>query len=313
MSDQDLLQMLYSSIGVQPHDLWSQDNIARVEVHSNRILGVHLVPGLEVDAQERDEGIEAYIRVVRGTVIEHPVQVCFGMIPDSGTQHIQLHLEIEEGARAGILAHCTFPNAQDIRHLMDAELTIGPGAEYAYVERHVHGRHGGVTVIPRSRVRVCEDARYQTDFELIRGRVGKIDMNVNVVGEARSVSEVTARIAGGGEDQIRIDETIDLVGTAARGVLTSNIAVRDKAEAEVLSTLRAYAPFARGHVDCKEIVQNEAVAKAIPIVEVRHPKAHVTHEAAIGSVDSRQLETLMSRGLDEDQAADLIIQGLLRR
>jgi hypothetical protein len=46
-------------------------------------------------------------------------------------------------------------------------------------------------------------------------------------------------------------------------------------------------------------------------VEVTHPLAHVTHEAAIGSVDSKQLQTLMSRGLDEDAATDLIIEGLL--
>jgi hypothetical protein len=74
----------------------------------------------------------------------------------------------------------------------------------------------------------------------------------------------------------------------------------------------ASAPLARGHVDCKEIVQGEAIANAIPIVEVRHPKAHVTHEAAIGSVDSKQLETLMSRGLSEDEATDLVIEGLLK-
>jgi Fe-S cluster assembly scaffold protein SufB len=49
----------------------------------------------------------------------------------------------------------------------------------------------------------------------------------------------------------------------------------------------------------------------VPIVEVRHPKAHVTHEASLGSVDSRQLQTLMARGLDEDAAAELIIAGLL--
>jgi len=44
---------------------------------------------------------------------------------------------------------------------------------------------------------------------------------------------------------------------------------------------------------------------------VKHPKAHVTHEAAIGSVDSKQLQTLMARGLSEDEATDLIIKGLL--
>jgi hypothetical protein len=64
-------------------------------------------------------------------------------------------------------------------------------------------------------------------------------------------------------------------------------------------------------VDCKEIVQNEGSARAVPIVDVKHPKAHVTHEASIGSVDSKQLQTLMSRGLSEDEAVELIIQGLL--
>jgi Fe-S cluster assembly scaffold protein SufB len=46
-------------------------------------------------------------------------------------------------------------------------------------------------------------------------------------------------------------------------------------------------------------------------VQVNNSSAHVTHEAAIGSVDSKQLETLMSRGLSEDDATDLIIEGLL--
>jgi hypothetical protein len=64
-------------------------------------------------------------------------------------------------------------------------------------------------------------------------------------------------------------------------------------------------------VDCKEIVQDEGQARAVPVVDVKHPKAHVTHEAAIGSVDNKQLETLMAHGLDEDEATDLIIEGLL--
>jgi len=66
-----------------------------------------------------------------------------------------------------------------------------------------------------------------------------------------------------------------------------------------------------GHVDCTEIIKDQAVARAIPIVDVRHPEAKVTHEAAIGSVDSTQLQTLMAHGLDEEEASDVIIQGLL--
>ena len=61
----------------------------------------------------------------------------------------------------------------------------------------------------------------------------------------------------------------------------------------------------------KEIIKDNGVVSAIPVVEVNHPKAHITHEAALGSVDSKQLQTLMARGLNENRATDLIIQGLL--
>ncbi len=311
MTDRSLLDTLYASIGVNAHDLRNRPDIARIEVHANRVLGVHLVPGLEVDAKEHPDGIEATIRVTQGSIIERPIQVCFGMVPESGLQQIALSVEIEANARAGILAHCTFPNARQVRHEMDAVLNIGDGAQYAYVERHVHGHDGGVIVVPRSKVFVGAGAKYHTDFELIRGRVGQIDMDVEVTGEVRSVSEVSARISGSGDDCIVINETAHLVGEYARGVLTSNIALRGKSRATIHNTLTASAAYARGHVDCKEIVQDHAVAEAIPVVKVTHPKAHVTHEAALGSVDSRQLETLMSRGMTEDDAVDLIIQGLL--
>ncbi|MFZ5831742.1 MAG: SufB/SufD family protein [Planctomycetota bacterium] len=311
MSDTNLLEKLYESIGVNPHDLWGQLDVARIEIHGNKVLGVHLVPGLLVDAKQRSDGIEAKICVERDRQIEKPVQVCFGMIPENGAQHLDLEIEIQAGARAGIVAHCTFPNARNIRHEMDAVLKIGENAEYAYFERHVHGVEGGVLVLPKSKVHVAAGGHYRTDFELIKGRVGKIEIDVEATVEAHGLCDIAARLSGSGDDEMSIRESAHLVGEYARGVLTTSIALKDRARAIVYNTLTANAAFARGHVDCKEIVQGQAIAKAVPIVEVNHPKAHVTHEAAIGSVDSKQLETLMSRGLDEEAAVDLIIQGLL--
>ncbi len=122
MSAGDLLNVLYDSIGMRPHDLRSQTDGARIEVHANRILGVHLVPGLEVEAQERKDGIEAALRVKQGARIEKPIQVCFGMVPESGVQEIVLEVDVEQDAQASILAYCTFPNARKIRHEMQAVL-----------------------------------------------------------------------------------------------------------------------------------------------------------------------------------------------
>ncbi len=287
------------------------DDIAHLEVHGNEVVGSHLVPGLTVDVDELDDGIEAWIHVGKGVRLAKPVHLCFGMLPTEGLQKIVMHVEAGEDSFASVQAHCTFPNALDITHKMDAEISIAPGATYEYFERHLHGAEGGVIVVPKTKVHVGEGGRFKTEFELIKGMAGVIDFDYEADCDAFSTLDMITRIIGRGSDKIRINETGHLNGEGAKAVLQSHLALRDDASAEIYNTLTASAPYARGHVDCKEIVQGNAVAKAVPVVEVSHPLAHVTHEAAIGSVDSKQLQTLMSRGLDEDAATDLIIEGLL--
>lgn len=310
MTKGNLLQQLLATIPKESRHTFG-DDVARLEVHHNQVVGSHLVPGLEVDVKEFQDGIEAQITLRAGTVLANPVHICFGMLPETGLQRIILEVNIEAEARGAFLAHCTFPNAKKVVHEMEAQITVGEGARYSYFERHVHGPHGGVQVLPKAKVTVKDGGRFKTEFELIKGRVGEIDIDYETTCYARTVLEMVARISGRGNDRIRIHETGLLKGAHARAVLNSYIALRDDAQAEIFNTLCAEGPFSRGHVDCKEIVQDRAVARAVPIVEVRDPTAHVTHEAAIGSVDSKQLQTLMSRGLDEDAATDLIIEGLL--
>lgn len=307
-----LISDLYNSISADPHQL-KDPNVAHMEVNHNRVLGMNAVPGLHIDVDELDDGISAVIRLDEGTVVANPVHLCFGMLPKEGIQRIILDVEIESNARISLLAHCTFPFAVDVQHIMDGKIRIGEGAEYRYFERHVHSPSGGIQVIPKAVVDVGKNAVFKTEFELLKGRVGMIDIDYEATCHERSLLDMSARVSGRADDHIKIRETAHLVGEYAKGVLTSKIAVRDQARAEVYNKLTARAAFARGHVDCKEIIQDQGQAQAIPIVDVRHPKAHVTHEAAIGSVDSKQLETLMSRGLSEDDAVEVIIGGLLSR
>ncbi|MFW5870898.1 MAG: SufB/SufD family protein [Verrucomicrobiota bacterium] len=311
MAQNGVVESLYSSFGEDFRHVCSNPQIAHIEVHHNRILGRHLVPGLKVDADETDDGIHADIRVADGVRLEHPIRICFGMLPESGLQRINLKMNIGNSAAAGIVAHCTFPNAREIRHEMEAEITVDEGGEYSYFERHVHGGEGGVKLIPRTKVRVAKGGRFNTEFELIKGRVGNMEIDLEGECDDYAVMEVKARIMGSGDDRIVIREGGILKGESSRGVLTSHIALSDDAYAEVYNTLSATGAHARGHVDCKEIIRGNARARAVPVVDVMNPQAHVTHEAAIGSVDSKQLQTLMSRGLNEEEASDLIIQGLL--
>jgi hypothetical protein len=65
-------------------------------------------------------------------------------------------------------------------------------------------------------------------------------------------------------------------------------------------------------MDCTEVVRDAALASNMPVVVVRNDQAQVTHEAAIGTVNRKELESLLARGLDEDEAVDLIIRGMIR-
>jgi Fe-S cluster assembly scaffold protein SufB len=308
MERDKILNELLSSIGL--HKMGP--DIAHIEIHGNQVLGTHLVDGLLVESQSFDDGVNIQIRVKKDTKIKNPVRFCFGLIPENGVQKLNINTIIEENASASFIASCTFPNAKNIQHIMNATVTIEKGATLYYFERHIHGPEGGVTIVPVTKVIVKEDARYSTEFELIKGAAGDIQLDYKSEVYKNAVVDMKARIFGRLKDKIHIKEAAHLKGENSVGVLTSHIALKDEANAIVENEIIADAAFARGHVDCKEIVQGKAIARAIPIVQVNDPRAHVTHEAAIGSVDSKQLETLLSRGLTEDQATDLIISGLLK-
>jgi len=287
-------------------------DVAHVEIHGNQVLNKNLVEGLIVESETIEDGVQVHIRVKRGVALKNPVNFCFGLIPDNGVQRIVIDTVIEQGAHAKFIANCTFPNAVNVQHLMNATIEIEEGASLSYFERHTHGPEGGVTIVPVTKVRVHDDARFSTEFELIKGAAGIIELDYAAEVDANATVDMKTRIFGRSTDRIHIKESAHLAGPGSTGVLTSHIALKNTATATIENELVADAPYARGHVDCKEIVQDDAKARAIPIVQVNNHLAHVTHEAAIGSVDSKQLETLLSRGLTEDEATDMIIQGLLR-
>jgi hypothetical protein len=285
---------------------------AHLSVSGSSIVSSRLVPGIDVQAHELRNGISAKVTVREGVKLAKPVHLCFGVLHKKGTQRIMMDVKLEKDSSATFIAHCIFPKAEKVRHLMDATVDIGEGAEMRYSETHYHGLFGGIEVVPKLRVNVGKNGRYFTDFTLTSGRVGRLGIDYEVRAGEGAVVELTARVFGHGNDDIKIKEKVVLAGESARGMIKARVAIEDDATAEVTGITEGNAANSRGHVDCMEIVKDRAVAKAIPLVQVTHPLAKVTHEAAIGSVDKRQMETLMAHGLSPEEAVDVIVKGILR-
>jgi Fe-S cluster assembly scaffold protein SufB len=293
-------------------DALTTPRVASAIISGNRVLSVNLVEGVRMETEELSRGVRVWVTVEPGTIVSYPVHLCFGMLPSEGVQEIESHFEIGEGAEVGFIAHCTFPNALDLKHVMDARVHVGQGATMRYSESHYHGPEGGLEVLPTTRAQVDAGGRLESEFSLVHGRVGRLIMDLEVDVASDGVVELVSKAYGSGDDQIRVIEVIRLNGERARGLTKTRAAVRDAAASEVYTTAEGNAPGAVGHMDCTEIVRGRAAARNVPVVVVRDDSARVTHEAAIGSVDRKELETLMARGLSEDDAVDIVIRGMLR-
>ncbi len=302
----------YEKAGGDKSALLGED-IARLVIHENKVLGTDEAEGIKIETEETETGVNVYLLVEEGVKIKRPVHLCFGVLPQEGLQEIILKVNAQDNSEVNVIAHCIFPNAIKVIHKMDADIEIGNNARFDYTETHYHGEFGGIEVIPKARIKVGEGGVWQSAFTLKQGLVGKLDYDFEVFCQDKGVAELVVKVYGKGHDDIKVWEKIHLNGAGARGLAKSRLVLSDKATAEVKGETYGNAPHARGHVDCIELVNGEeALAKAIPIVSVTNGKAKVTHEAAIGSIDRRQVETLMARGLDEDEAVDVIVRGILR-
>ena len=66
------------------------------------------------------------------------------------------------------------------------------------------------------------------------------------------------------------------------------------------------------HVECDAIIKENGKVKAVPEIYAKNIDANLIHEAAIGKIAGEQLIKLMSLGLTEKEAEDIIIKGFLK-
>jgi Fe-S cluster assembly scaffold protein SufB len=68
---------------------------------------------------------------------------------------------------------------------------------------------------------------------------------------------------------------------------------------------------ARGHLECKGLILGQGRIHAIPELDAATDGVELSHEAAVGKIAQEEIEYLMARGLDEDEATAAIVRGFL--
>jgi hypothetical protein len=67
----------------------------------------------------------------------------------------------------------------------------------------------------------------------------------------------------------------------------------------------------RGHLECKGLILGDGVIHAIPELYASVEGVELSHEAAVGKIAQEEIEYLMARGMDEEEATSTIVRGFL--
>lgn len=285
---------------------------ASIVISGNRVIGLNNVPGLRLVHEPIEHGVKVDIEIDDGAEIPLPVHVCTGYVEKKGYQRIIFNIHVGKRAKVKFVAHCVFPQVEEFTHEAISNVLLEEGAYMEYSDEHYHSDAGTIILKTTTNATVRKNGVYKNEFHLTKTRVGKLDVRMFLTLEEYSVGELVSKVRASKDDEVSINEVVHLNGEAARGLAKTVVVGLERARVNVVNEAYGNAPHSRAHISCEEITKgNEVIVSTTPILKITNDLAELTHEASIGRVNQKQLETLMAKGLTEDEATDLVIKGLL--
>jgi len=207
---------------------------------------------------------------------------------------------------------CSAPvYTNDALHSAVVEIVVKDGAEVRYST--IQNWSPNVYNLVTKRARVEAGGR----MEWIDGNLGsKLTMkypSIYLMGEGASGEVLSVAYAGAGQHQ---DAGAKIVHAASR--TTSRVISKSISKDGGITTYRGLVRVEDGAEGCKSHVQCDALlldetskSRTLPYMEVGEESAEVAHEATVTKVADEQLFYLQSRGLTEEQAMGMIVNGFV--
>lgn len=213
-----------------------------------------------------------------------------------------------------IVAGCGIHNSGDDKSEHDGihSFHVGKNAKIKYVEKH-YGEGDGkgervlnpVTVIEQDENSVCEMEMVQ-----IKGVDSTVrDTKASLTAGAKLI--ITERLLTHGNQYARSDMEISLNGEGASSQIISRSVAKDNSK-QIFYPNAIGNTECRAHVQCDSIIMDNATVSSVPAITANSADAQIVHEAAIGRINNDQLIKLMTFGMSEEEAEEVIISGFLK-
>ena len=287
--------------------------VATIIVSGNKVVGLNSVKGMHIKSKERADGLVMIdVEIEDNTIIPIPVHLCTGFLKKRGEQVLKFNYIIGSNVKVKFKSHCILTKVEKLHHYMESDMYIGKNSFVTYEDEHFHDEGGGVFVETITKMKIDKGSFFSSKFYETKTRVGRISvvMDIELLKDAKA--DLESKIYGREDDIIDIKEVLRLNGENSSGIAKSTVFATDRTKAHVVNEAYGNAPYARGHIECNEIVKGYDVeVSTLPLLKVLNDKAELTHEASVGRINQAQLETLMAKGLTEEDAAEFIVNGLL--
>ena len=268
-------------------------------------------PYIDIIPKENNSGIDVYVKddTLFGT-INIPV-----IITESGLEDIVYNdFHIGKNANVIIIAGCGIRNDghKDARHDGIHRFYLEEGSKVKYVERHCgEGVGDGKKILnPITEIHMKQGSYMVMDTTQIKG-VDDTIRTTKATLEKDTTLVITEKILTSQNQKAITKFEVELNGENSSTHVTSRSVATNESYQEFISNItgntKCYA-----HVECDAIIKENGKVKAVPEIYAKNIDANLIHEAAIGKIAGEQLIKLMSLGLTEKEAEDIIIKGFLK-
>lgn len=254
----------------------------------------------------------SFIYCPPGVKVETPLQAYFRINSPNMGQFERTLIIVDEGGSINYVEGCTAPvYTTNSLHSAVVEIMVKEGGycRYTTIQNWANNVYNLVTK------RTFCDAN--ATMEWIDGNIGsKLTMkypSVYLRGEGARGTTLTIAIGGRGQRQDTGTKMIHLAPNTSSSIVSKSIA---KQGGNV--TYRGMVHFgrkaknARSNIECDTLIMDhESTSDTIPYNEILNSQISLEHEAKVSRVSEEQLFYLMSRGLTEVEATEMIVMGFI--
>ncbi len=266
---------------------------------------------MQIVAKKDVEGIDIIIKEnVKNKSIHIPVIVSKGGFKDLvyNDFYIGDNCDVTIVAGCGIHNDTNYESAHNGIH----SFHIGKNAKVIYIEKHLGlGKgQGGKILNPTTVIDLGENS-YLEIQTIQLGGVTYSNRKTKAKLAKNSELNVSEKILTTDTQQAKTKFDVELNGDDCKCNVVSRSVAKDKSKQQFNSKLIGKADCF-GRIECDAILLDKAQVKSIPEIDARNVNAALNHEATVGKIAGEQLLKLMSLGLTEQDAEDIIIKGFLK-